>query len=384
MRPAKTQNKNTTVPKRPDKDAILIGKEPERIPRGNIQLLWDMFKHFTEAMMVTDLDGKIVEANPAFSRLFGYSEREIVGRSIDVLAADPSFEKDRLLHYQAVEKHGAWRGEILRKAKDGSSSILQLTIVPVHDRNEPAGYLYIGIDITEKKQIEHELSHTQDLARLGEMIVSVVHEFKNPLQKLRSSVALLLMEMRPRGKNSQMIIRSLQDGISELNNLFSDLRDFSRPVRLHVTRAGVNTLLDGALRDLRASLSANKIRVHKDYADIKPCRLDSRRMASVFRNLIENAMDAMAENGTLYLKSEVVIRQGVRLVRIRFKDNGKGMKPTEIEQAFDPFFSLKTAGTGMGLAIVKKVVELHGGDIAIKSAPRQGSTFTLTFMAENT
>ncbi|MFH1726266.1 MAG: PAS domain S-box protein [Elusimicrobiota bacterium] len=365
-----------------DDDALVgtaIIKEPDLVLKGNVQLLRDMFTHFTDAMLVTDLKGRIVEVNPAFLRLFGYSRGEIVGRSIDTLSADPSLERDRVEHYRAVAEHGVWKGEITRTAKDGSNVVLLLTIVPIYERQRPAGYLYTGIDITRSKKIEHELSQARDLARLGELIISVVHEFKNPLQKLRSSVALLMEQMRPRGRHSRTIIRSLEESVNALNNLFSDLRDFSRPVRLAARKTSVSGVIDDALRDLRGALSAKNIQVRKEYSGLPPCSIDPRRMRSVFRNLLENAIESLGQRGCIKLAAAPFVRNGTPMMRVEFADDGRGMSAEEMRRAFVPFFSTKEGGTGMGLAIARKIARLHCGDIAMASARGKGTRVSVTF-----
>lgn len=248
-----------------------------------------------------------------------------------------------------------------------------------------AGQILTLVDVTEAAQAEAELRQQQALAAVGQATAQVAHEIRNPLGSIRLGVAML----RDMTKDSEAIstIDLVERGIEHLSKLTIDVTQFSRRTQLNIAPADINQILDDALELVADKLNEKNAPVIKHYAPeslIADC--DEDQLRQVFVNLFANALDASAKESPIEIKTERIAARGERralggnrpvrtAARITIKDYGSGMDAQTRRRIFEPFFTTKKRGTGLGMAIVKKIIEQHGGRIAVESAPGKGSTF---------
>jgi signal transduction histidine kinase len=291
--------------------------------------------------------------------------------------------------------------------KDGKHVILETNGAPIlDDKGKLLGFRGADRDITLRKQHEKELQkyaveleearsnlkrkveertkelkkahealvHKEKLAVLGELAGGVSHELRNPLGVIKNAVYFLNMKMDTfKDEAIKENLKILTREINTANKIISDLLDFTReksPVRLDVN---LNHLVEEMLSK---SLIPNNTRVITELTEhMVPISIDPTQVAQVFLNLIENGFQAMEEGGTLKVSTRVIDST----VEVSFSDEGCGIPEGNLEKIFDPLFTTRTKGIGLGLAISKSMVEANGGSISVESNGEKGSTFTVRF-----
>ncbi len=251
------------------------------------------------------------------------------------------------------------------------------------------GMIATFVDVTEATAAERLLQRQASLAAVGQAAAQVAHEIKNPLGSIRLGVSLL-REMTTE-QEARDTIKLVERGIEHLNKLTVDVTQYSRERPLERAPTDLHELLDASLELVRDKTEAKRITVERRYdagarhGDFGG-DLDADQLRQVFVNLLANAIDASADDAhitiTTALRPRDAIQPGAlqdghtRLAVITIADRGTGMDASTRERLFEPFFTTKQRGTGLGLAVTKKIVEQHGGAISVESEPGTGTTFT--------
>jgi len=239
----------------------------------------------------------------------------------------------------------------------------------------------------QKRLIEAEKA--QSVARLA---LGVAHEVKNPLAILRMGVDFF-SDQPAADENAPVVLKEMSDAVRRADNIINEMTVFSESGDLNLSPVQIASVIDAALKPFEPSLSAAKIRVEKRYAAGMPsARIDEAKIQRVFSCLIENALDAMPKGGVLKIRlglthiaalgvipdlgNRSLVHSGVRRIGVivEFDDTGTGIPPEKIGSIFDPFFTTKPTGqgTGLGLTVSRKVVELHGGTLDISNRSEGG------------
>jgi signal transduction histidine kinase len=274
--------------------------------------------------------------------------------------------------WQTIRSGKVWRGEIRNRAKDGTLYWVDTTLVPFLDeKGVPFKYLAIRSDITARKKAEQKLAETAALARLGEMAAVVAHEVKNPLAGIGGALQIIGSRL-PGDSEDKMVIDDILRRIASLDVMVRDLLVFARP--RPVKRVPLN--LTDLIRDTAALLTMNP-----DFAQVQvdlpktplECHADVDQLRQVLLNLMMNAAQAMAGKGRL----EISASRGNGTCRLEIADRGPGISPEVRDRLFQPFVTTKHRGSGLGLAIAKRVIEAHGGTIALEARDGGGTVARL-------
>jgi len=343
-----------------------------------------------DAILSKDLEGTILTWNAAAERMFGYRAEEIVGQPITRILPPERIEEERQIMHRLVHGEGVEHFETVRLTKDGRQLEVSVTISPLRDSNgRVVGASKIIHDIAERKRTEEMLRHTtQELERsnkdLEQFAYVASHDMKEPLRMV--SGFLKLLHDRYKGQldaTAQQWVTFAVDGANRMDSLIGDLLEYSRvgtgggapaPVDL----AGIVEYVKGNLRTTIDESSALIM------ADLLPTVMaDPAQMRQLFQNLIGNALKFHAKGRQPEVHISAMQDNGYWKVQI--KDNGIGIDPKHAEKVFNVFQRLHTkekySGSGIGLAICKKIVERHGGRIWVESEPGKGSTFCFTIPA---
>jgi signal transduction histidine kinase len=228
----------------------------------------------------------------------------------------------------------------------------------------------------ELRQIQDELSNKRQLAVVGELAAAIAHEVRNPLAVIVNAVAgLRRASLRPEDKTTLLDI--VEEEAGRLNRLVGDLLRFARP--FSISRQQVS-LVEMANRFNDGEEGAQAIAVHVDStADAEIAWVDPNLFRLVFDNLISNARQSMRDGGTVEVRIRKDDGSNVPSVRLEVEDRGHGMSPDVRRRALDPFYTTRPSGTGLGLPIVQRIVEAHGGWLGIESTEGLGTTVTLHF-----
>lgn len=236
--------------------------------------------------------------------------------------------------------------------------------------------------LRQMKELEEELRRKDRLAALGELSAGVAHEIRNPLGIIKNSAQVLQDKFKGRDTKSKELSEFIIEEVDRLNKVVTNFLDFARPQKPDLAQVQIAPIIDRALELMESQILKNKVKVAKTYDDgLPPVLADEELLSQVFLNLVSNAIQAMPQGGTLTISSKLGAgsskKREEELVEINFADTGCGIAEEALDKIFNPFFSAKEGGIGLGLSIVHKIVESHGGKISVKSKRQKGTTFTI-------
>ncbi|MGA7852103.1 MAG: ATP-binding protein [Candidatus Acidiferrales bacterium] len=230
--------------------------------------------------------------------------------------------------------------------------------------------------IESGKQIEDRLRHAERLAALGRLIAGVAHEVRNPLATIRLRVQMCQQVSQDPNVHESCAV-ALEE-IERLNGMVSRLLNFSQPVQLHPEPTNLRVLLDQRLEGFAERARTHHVRFITNFmSDPQTLLVDQSRMSQVFDNVIQNAIEAMADSGgtlCVSLTPDGSRCLGKQDMCLEFNDTGSGISPAIAGRVFDPFFTTKAKGTGLGLSICHELVRAHGGEIRVVSGNGHGTT----------
>ncbi len=348
-----------------------------------------------DAIYIYDFDGKILTWNRAAEELYGYSEREMVGRNVDAILPPEQRAELRENIHPAVSSGKITRNlETTRMRRDGSLFAALLTISPLRDETGSAIALsVIARDITDQKRGEESLREMQKLESLGLLAGGIAHDFNNLLTGVIGNASLLAEEF-PSGSAQAEMVESLIQAADRMSRLTSQMLAYSgrghfviEPVDLSKQVIQITSLIQASIPknvELRLSLANNLPLVDVDVSQLQ----------QLIMNLVINAAEAVgAASGSVELRTsvETVGEEELRAnaarttppageyVGITVEDEGCGMNEATLARIFDPFFTTKFTGRGLGLSSVLGIVRGHKGLITVVSAPGAGSKFRVLF-----
>jgi signal transduction histidine kinase len=263
---------------------------------------------------------------------------------------------------------GAWFGSSLALL---GFAIGWLTEVRRRDREQAA---VITAQVEELAAARARLAQQEKLAALGQLATAIAHEVRNPLAVIRSAAQGLAETERPDGAAIRHATTFVIAEIDRLTSVVTALLAFARPRRLAARVVAVDELFDRALLLAREDLDAKRVRVTRDAAIVPALAADPDLLCQVLLGLLANAVEAVPVGGEVGLAARTT---DARTVEIDVTDSGPGV-PAEVRgRVFEPFFTTRARGTGLGLAVAQQIVEAHGGTIAVGDRPGGGARFTL-------
>ena len=364
-----------------------------------------------DAIIGKTLEGVITSWNKGAERIYGYSKNEAIGKSVSILI--PPEQEDDLPMILEKIKSGEYieHYETLRRRKNGQDINLSLSVSPIRDsESRIVAASTIGRDITEKKKAEdalnaysekleqrvdertRELRQAQDklvrqekLATLGQLAGSVSHELRNPLGVISNAVYFLNMSQPEADAQVKKYLDIIEKETRNADKIITDLLDFSRIKSLGMEPVAVPGLVNSVMERYPAPEGVEL--TLKFPKDLPRLLADPHHMAQVLGNLVLNAYQAMPtaalDGGKMVISGKRVESKGIfpeegqTYVAIAVKDSGVGIASENLGKLFEPLFTTKPTGIGLGLAICKNLVEANGGQIEVTSKPGRGSTFTV-------
>ncbi|MDD5724137.1 MAG: ATP-binding protein [Syntrophales bacterium] len=265
--------------------------------------------------------------------------------------------------------------EMTVTAKDNSRRNLLITPRPVKGTDR---YIIVQRDITEFKTLEKKFYESQKLAAIGQLSAGIAHEVRNPLSSIKMSLQILEKRMRPEG-NDLKRFKIARREVEHLETLVNDILIYAKPSDPTKKPSSIKKIINHALAMAEKSMSDKHIQVEAAFAkDMSPLDADPAMLEHAFLNIYHNAIDAMADNG----KISISVRQETGRFRIEIRDDGCGISKEDMPYIFNPFFTKKSFGTGLGLAQIKKIIDLHHGTIEISSEEGKGTVVMITFPAQ--
>lgn len=329
-----------------------------------------------DGVLVVDPNLCVERTNPAFLSLLEKKKKDVEKRAY----SDVMEELGNPKAIQEAIKKGNVVLDQERVRKTGGHTITVLaSVAPVRSTDgEIIGAVEVLRDITPLRLLQEKVQHQQRIAALGEMAASVAHEIRNPLGTIEGFARLLKSDLDKDGleHHSRMATKIIA-GVTNLNYVITNLLTYARPLSLQNDTFDVSMLLS-SVEDLLNGLAAqHHVELELTHAGkLHTASGDIRQLRQVLVNLGRNAIEACAgmQNGRVTIRSDIKKRSAIFTVT----DTGCGIPKKDINHIFDPFFTRKDAGTGLGLSLCHKIVTAHGGEIAAESQVGAGTTFTVT------
>jgi PAS domain S-box-containing protein len=327
--------------------------------------LTKVLRSVDDAILTLDADGRIASGNDAVGRVLGFTEGEARGREATWLCADERSVKRAQEMRLQLRSSGFAEGELRLKRKDGGSFAAEVSALLLADDEErPAGVLWRIHDLTERrrgdaerKRLRARLLHTERLSALGEMAARIAHEVRNPLVSIGAAAQVVAEELpaeSPVSAEVQAIVREVR----RLDAIVSDFLRFARPRRVERKSVDLSPVVNESISLVRAKAPQHELRVHLEPPIVARCDPDG--VKQVLLNVLLNAVEASA-SGVVECEARVLGDQ----IELSVADRGPGVPHSARSRVFDPFFSTKTRGTGLGLAVSKQIIDEHQGRIRL-------------------
>ncbi len=360
-------------------------------PTGTREYFEEILYSLTEGIMVFDTGLLLVGANRAAEEMALVRLSEVKGKKAeDVLGKYNSNLTELLTRtVETSRSHTGFSAELVRQ--DASRVPVEASASPMED---PDGYV-VGVllvlrEASRIRELEEEVKKSERLAYLGTMAASVAHELRNPLGGIRGASQLLLDEVKalPGEDSLTEYLNVIIKQVDRLTGILDSLKGFGKPVAPRTAPVNLHSILDEALTIMAPDIKKHKVKVRRDYDPSMPeVEADEAGLSGVFINLIKNAVEAMPEGGALilstgipsdFLFSSIKTEKGKKtMIAVGVADTGTGIPDSAMKDIFNPFYSTKGGGLGLGLALSLKVIEEHGGTIKVESPPGAGTTFTV-------
>ncbi len=348
--------------------------ESQRTDLGNLQAFRDVIFNSVEAGLVAvDRRHTITAFNRAAGEMVGVPAPQAIGRlwstvfglAVSLAAIEASL---------ADAPRSSPCHELDLRRPDSSIVPVRLTFSPLRAADGARlGVLVVLENLTSLRAMEARVRHADRLAMLGRMAANIAHEIRNPIASLTGAIEALTSKALPDGERGRLVQIVLRES-DRLNEIIRNFLEYARPAPLSITSVDVAETLDDILLLLEHRALPPGLKIVRDFPSSLRWGIDAQQFRQAVWNLCLNALDAMPDGGELRVSATV---RDARL-EVQVTDTGEGITPDEVSQLFEPFFSTKPDGSGLGLALVHRIVRDHDGDIDLHSEPGVGTTFTLS------
>jgi PAS domain S-box-containing protein len=324
-------------------------------------------------------DRSIVYFSPFAEKLTGYTAAEVLGRDyFSLFLPDDSMQQAVGPEIQRVLAGVPTRGfENPVWCKDDSRRWMVWNAERLHDYEGEPAVLAVGQDITNLKHAQEHALQSERLATIGQMVTGLAHESRNALQLIQASLEMLALEVEDRPEALEFIA-SIQSAEDRLHRLFEDVRGYAAPLNLERDVYDLTKVWRAAWDQLAPVRGRRQVQLleHTQGIDLS-CAVDLFSLERVFRNIFENSLAACCDPVVIDVHCAVESLDGQPALRIAVQDNGPGLSPEQRKKIFDPFYTTKRQGTGLGMAIARRIIEAHGGQIAVGNGMRTGAEIVL-------
>ena len=332
-----------------------------------------LFESTGTSMAIVDPHGRFKLVNRAFEDLGGFPAHELIGKkSITqfILKMGAVSAEKKILFSQK------WEDEFVDRKRD-LKHVVAITAPIPHSED----VLVSLVDMTREQELEKRLHESQELASLGELSAGIAHEIRNPLIAINTSVSILKDE-RELSLEGQQVLDVVKEETDHLAAIVNDFLKYARPKKLVLEKEDLNKLVRDALKRFKDQCGEKLVWIERYDETLPPISMDRHQLQQVITNLLSNSVDAMPTGGKVFIETSTSGGKKENRILIVIKDTGSGIQADLLTKIFQPFFSTKEKGTGMGLAICRRIVNQHCGEMYVESEPGKGAVFTVALPVE--
>ncbi|MBN2071238.1 MAG: PAS domain S-box protein [Candidatus Krumholzibacteriota bacterium] len=336
-------------------------------------------------LFVTDMEGNITLANRSALEMCGYDEDKVRKMTIDTLIlSGKGKESDTGIIDLIKEEMPSIFYETFLKRSDGTHIPLRINVSQMYgNEGEVQGAIILFTDLSEVRRMEEAIRHLDKLALLGRFTSAIAHEIRNPLTGIGAGIQYL---QRKGGLSEDQMenISFILNEVERLNRIITDLFKVARPRDLLYQEIKVKDLIERSYRSLNEEMASKNINFNIEMEDGPDgIEVDADQITQVLINLIKNAAEAVSDEGNIVVRSRVytggdpdVLKEKFKeMICIEVEDDGQGISKKDKNKIFEPFFSNKSAGTGLGLFVTHSIIHHHQGRISVLSEPGKGTVF---------
>lgn len=321
-----------------------------------------IFENIQDIYCEFDLDLNLIEISPSIESYTSIKREELIGKKIIAMFSDQNQVDAMLSLFENVEVLNDF--EINLASRENEKIIGSVQGKMIRESNTGNKKIVCSIrDITKQKAMEKQIMRTERLAGVGQLAAGIAHEIRNPLGNISSAIQYCLTKYKPKeplSKYLQIVLRNSESA----NQIIKELLEFANPRDIDLQQLNLTNVLKDTVDMVKAKCETNKIDIKLDFPDnIPEILIDGKWIQQCFLNFILNSIDAIRENGEIIIKIELF----ANCLLVTVKDDGCGISREHINKIFDPFYTTKADGTGLGLSLVYQIIIAHQGSVDIES-----------------
>jgi PAS domain S-box-containing protein len=331
-------------------------------------------------------DRSIRYFSPFAERLTGYKAAEVLGKDhLSLFIDDPTVREEITRDIDRVLSGLPSLGiENPIRCKDGTRRHMAWNRQKLSDYEGSPAVLSVGQDVTSLIEAQEKAVQAERLAAIGQMMTGLAHESGNALARSQACLEMLALEVQDRPEAIDLIDR-IQKAQNHLQQLYEEVRSYAAPFKLERETWDVALTWRQAWENLALRRQGRDARIQEDCASVhRQCAIDPFRLEQVFRNILDNSLAACRDPLRITICCAPADLAGRPALRIAVRDNGPGLNSEQAQRIFEPFYTTKTKGTGLGMAIAKRIIEAHAGHIAVGASDGPGAELVITLPREGT
>ena len=330
-----------------------------------------LVKNMPIGLIAFDESGHIAICNEKAGAILDVVCRDAIGKQADSILPAPL---QQILN-QLSQHSGLTEKDLQISSGQSDSKTLEVVAAGLTDNGAAAGRIMLFRDVTVIRQLEKEVAKSRHLNSLGSLAAGVAHEIRNPLSSIKGFAVYFKERLSGNTEDEQTADIMIAE-VERLNRVISQLIEFARPLELKLERIQFLDLINHAVALISTEAQKKQIEVTVDIApDLPALEADPDKIKQVLLNILLNSLAAMNKEG----KISINVMPQKNNIAVIISDTGAGIEQTDLPRIYDPYFTSKPAGSGLGLAVVQKIMEAHGGTIKIQSAIGKGTTAFLNF-----
>jgi PAS domain S-box-containing protein len=340
----------------------------------------DVIESVPLGVVAVDREGQVLAWNRSAEEILGAQRESTLARTIREIGGAEGWQEALL---RALSRgDGGDPSEHIVRRRDGTTVPVEVNAAPLRDaEGRTRGAVATLTDLSNVRSMEERIRQLDRLAALGRFASSVAHEIRNPLTGIATGVEYLSRGF-PEGDERRVDVQFILREVTRLNTIITDLLTATRPRMLTLGPVSLADVAARAVRSLAPSIPEGRVQIRLEGADTWPKVLaDTDQLLQVVLNLVQNAVQAIEDQGVVVIRAHPVGKPPGTHVLIEVRDTGAGIGAEHVPHLFEPFYTTRPKGTGLGLFVAHGIVQRHGGSIEVESTPGQGTVFRLTLPA---